>query len=84
MISYENPILSETMMGVETPIPPFVMDAAVPDGAPPRAASLTGFPDLLLPRRAPRGALRRGAIISVFSWFGGERSFKSIFTEHKM
>ena len=28
MISYENPILSETMMGVETPIPPFVMDAA--------------------------------------------------------
>jgi hypothetical protein len=32
-ISYENQILSERIIGVETPIPPIMINAAAPDGA---------------------------------------------------
>ena len=65
-------------MGVETPIPPVMIGAAAPDGAPPRRINTVHFfrtdsvfqPQRLtaknfLPRRAPRGALGRGAIISL-------------------
>ena len=34
--SYENWPLQELLMGVETPIPPKMINAAAPDGAPPR------------------------------------------------
>jgi hypothetical protein len=34
--SYENWTLQELLMGVETPIPPKMINAAAPDGAPPR------------------------------------------------
>jgi hypothetical protein len=32
-ISYEKRSLPDLMMGIETPIPPFAMDAAAPEGA---------------------------------------------------
>jgi hypothetical protein len=35
-ISHENRILSDRIMGVETPIPQNMIYAAAPDGAPPR------------------------------------------------
>jgi hypothetical protein len=41
-ISYENRSLPDLMIGVETSILPFAMDAAAPKGAP-TAASITGF-----------------------------------------
>ena len=36
MISHKNWPLQELLMGVETPIPPKMINAAAPDGAPPR------------------------------------------------
>ena len=59
----ENGSLPDLMMGVETTLPLFAMDAAAQKGRP-AAASITGF--LLkpyLPRSAPRGALRWGVLI---------------------
>jgi hypothetical protein len=35
-VSSENRILSDNIMGVETPIPPIMICAAAPDEAPPR------------------------------------------------
>jgi len=35
-ISHENRFIPELMMGVDTPIPPIMIGAAAPDGAPPR------------------------------------------------
>ena len=49
MIFYENRSLPDLMMGVETPIPPFAMDAAAPKGAPRRPQ----LPDFLETVRAP-------------------------------
>jgi len=34
--SHENRFIPELMMGVDTPIPPVMIVAAAPDGAPPR------------------------------------------------
>jgi hypothetical protein len=36
MISHENRLIPESMMGVDTPIPPIMICAAAPDGAPPQ------------------------------------------------
>ena len=79
MISYENRILTDMMMGVETPIPPIARDAAAPKGAPRRLQlPVSRKPDwplrasknlmVLLPShscgiRRPVEALRRGAIL---------------------
>ena len=54
---------SDFMMGVETPMPPFVISAAAPKGAPRRFQIMFFFRKPYLPRRAPRGALRRGALV---------------------
>jgi len=54
----------DMMMGVEPPIPPFLMNAAAPDGAPPRRIN-----DGMKNPRAPPclgEALRRGALIHQF------------------
>jgi hypothetical protein len=58
-------------MGVETPIPPNIINTAAPERAP-----RGGFNSLFswkptLPRRAPRGALRRGALLisSIYTFF---------------
>ena len=58
-----NRSLPDLMMGVENSIPPFEMDAAAPKVAP-RRPQLPDSWKPYLPRCAPRGALRRGAIMS--------------------
>jgi hypothetical protein len=50
------------MMGVETSLPLFAMDAAAPKGAPPRRPQLPDFLETVL---APRGALMRGDFIKL-------------------
>jgi hypothetical protein len=50
-------------MGAVAPIPPVVMNAAAPKGAPRRLLKKRFSRKPNLPRRAPRGALRRGAIV---------------------
>ena len=50
--SCENQSLPDLMMVVETPIPPFAMDAAAPDGAPPRWINKTVICPAM-PRRGP-------------------------------
>ncbi len=42
-------------MGVETPIPPFAMDAAAPDGAPPRRINYLGKKTAICPAVPYRG-----------------------------
>ena len=64
-------------MGADAPIPPIAMNAAAPDGAPPRRIrwffkvnDVSGYNLLAPPCRTE--ALRRGAIVfseSVHSWF---------------
>jgi hypothetical protein len=51
------------MIGVESFISPFARDAAAPKGAP-RRLELPDFFETVL---APRGALRRGALISMLN-----------------
>jgi hypothetical protein len=48
---HENQIFSDTMMGVETPIPPVAMDAAAPKDAP-RRLQLPVSQKTDMPRRA--------------------------------
>jgi len=57
-----NRSLPDLMMGVETSIPPFAMDAAAPKGAPGGLNYRISWKPYL-PCRAPRGALRRGVLI---------------------
>jgi hypothetical protein len=59
MISHENRILSYTMMGVETPIPPIEMDAVAPGGAPPRRLQFPVFPQTELAPPCRKEALRQ-------------------------
>jgi len=54
-ISYENRILSDRIMEVETPIPPIMIVAAAPDGAPPRRISNDISEKHRTARRAPEG-----------------------------
>jgi len=60
-------------MGVDTPIPPIMIDPAAPDGAPPRRINTVDFSEIFLPERLEENrtappcleeALRRGALIS--------------------
>ena len=61
------------------------MNGRRPEGRP-AAASITGFADRKLPRRAPRGALRRGALKDihryyVFHGLGANTLFMSVSPE---
>jgi hypothetical protein len=47
MISHENLLLQKSIMGVETPIPPMVMNTAAPDGAPPRRGFRSSQPGVM-------------------------------------
>jgi len=65
-----------------------MMNARRPEGRP-AAASITGFADWKLSRRAPRGALRRGALKDihryyVFHGLGANTLFMSVSTERAM
>jgi len=51
-------------MGADTPIPPVVMSAAAPEGTPPQGSLNYRLFEPVMPHRAPRGALRRGALMS--------------------
>ena len=56
-------------MGVEIPISPIMMVAAAPEGVPPRRIRNDISKNTELPRRAPRGALMRGAIVKTKMFF---------------
>jgi len=64
MFSYENGVLSD-MMGVETLIPPIAMDAAAPEGAPPRRINLLRKKTVICPPCLGE-APRRGTLLYVF------------------
>jgi hypothetical protein len=66
MISYENRILSDMMIGVETPIPPIAMDAAAPEGAPPRRITLLRKKTVICPAVPRRGPEAGDSLISDF------------------
>jgi hypothetical protein len=87
MISHENRILSDTMMGVETPIPPFTMNAAAPEGTPPRRISYVSKKHSCpaVPRRGPEAKepSQNYIVIGRFSWFGCELPVMSISPEQK-
>jgi hypothetical protein len=84
-------------MGVDTPIPPIIIDPAAPDGAPPRRINTVDFSEIFLPERLKENrtappcleeALIRGTIVIFtffcrFSWFGCERPFMSVSTKPK-
>ena len=64
IISLENRSLPDLMMGVETSIPPFAMDAAAPKGAP-RRPQLPDFLETVLAPPCPaRGPEARNAHIN--------------------
>ena len=64
-ISHENRILSDRIMGVETPIPPIMIMPPPPKGRP-RGGSMTDISKKHgTAPPCPGGALRRGALISV-------------------
>ena len=65
------------MMGADAPIPPFTIPAAAPAGALPRRPQLPVSRASNLPRRTPRGALRRGALIISSYWYQWPNSFSN-------
>jgi len=58
-------------MGVETPIPPIMINTAAPDGAPPRRLQLLVFPETELAPPCRTVPLRRRAlpITSIYEIF---------------
>jgi len=72
-------------MGVETPIPPSMIYAAAPEGAPPRRISdWIHMRKYLTALRCPLRALRRRTVSNQrFSWFGCELPFMCVSAEPK-
>ena len=69
MISYENQILSDKIMGVETPIPPIIICAAAPGRKPPRRINDRSLKNHRTAPPCPGGALRRGALVKIMISF---------------